>query len=222
MGQRLGTPISGNLANCTGYLGSTLSGLGTGVATALGVNVGTDGAFVVKGGALGTPISGSLANCTGYPSSAFSGQYSFPATQNASANANTLDDYEEGTWTPAMSFGGGTTGITYSTQVGIYLKIGKGVWYHGVLTLTAKGSSTGSAKITGLPFTEATGSNSRPCTTLFENCSSLTGNLLGTIGSGSTAVELRTSTTTGFTDLTEANFTNTTTLRFNGYYNASS
>ena len=45
----------------------SITGLGTGVATALAVNVGTAGAPVVNGGALGTPSSGSLANCTAYP-----------------------------------------------------------------------------------------------------------------------------------------------------------
>lgn len=44
---------------------SNLSGFGTGVATALGINVGTAGAFVVNGGALGTPSSGTLTNATG-------------------------------------------------------------------------------------------------------------------------------------------------------------
>lgn len=44
---------------------STLSGAGTGVLTALGVNVGTAGAFVVNGGALGTPSSGTVTNLTG-------------------------------------------------------------------------------------------------------------------------------------------------------------
>lgn len=42
---------------------------GTGFDTAAAVNVGTDGAFVVKGGALGTPSSGTLTNCTGLPAS---------------------------------------------------------------------------------------------------------------------------------------------------------
>jgi hypothetical protein len=46
---------------------STLSGAGTGVLTALGVNVGTAGSFVVNGGALGTPSSGTLTNATGLP-----------------------------------------------------------------------------------------------------------------------------------------------------------
>lgn len=44
-----------------------ITGLGTGVATALAVNVGLAGAPVVNGGALGTPSSGTLTNCTGYP-----------------------------------------------------------------------------------------------------------------------------------------------------------
>lgn len=62
----LGTPVSGTLTNCTGLpIGSGVSGLGTGIATALGVAVGSAGAPVINGGALGTPSSGTVTNLTG-------------------------------------------------------------------------------------------------------------------------------------------------------------
>ena len=69
------------------------------------------------------------------------------------AAANALDDYEEGTWTMGVSFGGGTTGITYATRGATYTKIGRQVTVNGYMNLSSKGSSTGSASITGLPFT---------------------------------------------------------------------
>jgi len=73
----------------------------------------------------------------------------FPATQSASSNANTLDDYEEGAWTPSI---GGTA--TYSLQQGVYTKIGRIVVLAGVLQVNSLG--TGSVNtISGLPFPAA-------------------------------------------------------------------
>lgn len=78
--------------------------------------------------------------------------YKFPAVQNASTDVNTLDDYEEGTWTPAITSAGGGA-ATYSVQVGRYVKIGKLVRVNGRVTLATKGTlAAGAVTITGLPF----------------------------------------------------------------------
>lgn len=94
---------------------------------------------------------------SGYISS-FGGQITFPATQAASAGANTLDDYEEGTFTPSITFGGAAVGVTYTTQTGNYTKIGNRVLLNLNLRLSNKGSSTGAVQITGFPISITNGS----------------------------------------------------------------
>jgi hypothetical protein len=75
----------------------------------------------------------------------------FPATQSASTDANTLDDYEEGTWTPVIS-GSGTAGTgTYAAQVGTYTKIGNIVTVSAYVSITAH-TGSGNILFTGLPF----------------------------------------------------------------------
>lgn len=85
------------------------------------------------------------------------GQIKFPATQNASSNANTLDDYEEGTWTPTIGSGGGT--ITTSSANGSYVKIGRMVHATVNITITNAGTGTGALTFT-VPFTSNTAGNS--------------------------------------------------------------
>ena len=84
----------------------------------------------------------------------------FPATQSASADANCLDDYEEGTWTPTVA-GSSTAGTyTYSIRAGSYIKIGKTVVASFTLTtITASSAGTGGLTITGFPFTAGGGSS---------------------------------------------------------------
>ena len=75
----------------------------------------------------------------------------FPATQVASSDANTLDDYEEGTFTPVI-IGTSTAGTgTYTTQQGRYTKIGNQVTVHIFLDWSAH-TGTGNLKLAGLPF----------------------------------------------------------------------
>ena len=129
----LGTPASGILTNATGLPISTgISGLGTNVATALGVAVGSSGAFVTNGGALGTPSSGTLTNATGLPlTTGVTGTLgvanggtglatltannvilgngtSTPSFVAPSTNGNVLTS-DGTTWTSAPAGGGGTT-----------------------------------------------------------------------------------------------------------------
>lgn len=229
---------------------SDISGLGTGVAAALAVNVGSAGAAVVNGGALGTPSSGTLTSATGLPLStgvtgtlpianggtgattaggaltslgaqatlvsgtsiktinstsllgsgdisisaspagsttqlqynnagAFGGisgvttdgtritasttigvggatpstsgsGITFPATQSASSDANTLDDYEEGTWSLGSIDHQGTASAF--TKSGSYVKIGRVVYIIGSITPT-NGDFQSYARTSGLPFT---------------------------------------------------------------------
>ena len=63
-----------------------------------------------------------------------------------------LNDYEEGTWNPGLSFNGGTSGMSISTYGGYYIKIGRLVQVGGTIILNARGSSTGSAALTNLPY----------------------------------------------------------------------
>ena len=84
------------------------------------------------------------------PSASGSG-ISFPATQSASSDANTLDDYEEGTWTPTVR-GEGTAGTTtYTLQEGYYTKIGNTVFLYCSVSYSAA-TGTGPLQIQGVPF----------------------------------------------------------------------
>jgi len=91
---------------------------------------------------------------------------SFPATQSASTDANTLDDYEEGTWTPGIADDTGNTtgeGQAYTYQVGRYVKIGQKVWISGSVAISDIGTMAvgNGVQVRGLPFTHATLSNER-------------------------------------------------------------
>jgi hypothetical protein len=115
----LGTPSSGILSSCTGYAVGNLTGTGTGVLTALAVNVGSAGSFVTFNGALGTPSSGNLSNCTGYPVSGLGGLGTGVATALAvnvgSAGAFVVNGGALGT--PSSGTLTNATGLPISTGV---------------------------------------------------------------------------------------------------------
>ena len=74
----------------------------------------------------------------------------FPATQVASSDANTLDDYEEGTWTPTFSPAGGS--VTHSSRQGNYVKVGTMVLANFFIQISSASNTTGGLSITGFPF----------------------------------------------------------------------
>lgn len=68
---------------------------------------------------------------------------------------DTLNQYDEGTWTPTVAFGGSSSGVTYSARTGTFTRIGNRVMCSMFITLSNNGTGTGDFTITGLPFTSA-------------------------------------------------------------------
>lgn len=81
----------------------------------------------------------------------FGGQIKFPASQNASSDANTLDDYEEGTWTPNVVNNGSTS--SWTTKQGSYVKTGGYVtFWFSCDNGTSNGGTGNGALLLTLPF----------------------------------------------------------------------
>ena len=126
------------------------------------------------------------------------------------AAANALDDYEEGTWTMGVSFGGASVGVAYNNNTGAYTKIGRKVTVTGYLGLSNKGSSTGVVTITGLPFAIGTGGQFSSAANGFLNVISYTGipQLVG-LSAASVIEVYQLSVLGSLSALTNANFANT-------------
>jgi hypothetical protein len=158
------------LGNTAVQLGNTITTL-TGVtnlassgALTLGSNGNTTAVTIDTGQRTTFPTTIAVGGAT--PSTSGSG-ISFPATQSASSDANTLDDYEEGTFTPAI-YGTSTAGTgTYSRQTGTYTKIGNRV-YFSIYIIWSAHTGTGDMNINGLPFT-SNSSNFSPCALRLNN-----------------------------------------------------
>ena len=147
---------------------------------------------------------------------------SFPATQSASSDANTLDDYEEGTFTPSITFGGGSTGITYGSRVGLYRKVGSLVVAQVFVTLSNKGSSTGPSNVAGFPFTSTSVSNAYCAATMWASNLTNTGMIYSYIAPSGTVVQLQQLSTAGVNaNLTETNFANNTEIMVTVSYQTS-
>jgi hypothetical protein len=126
--------------------------------------------------------------------------------------------YETGTWTPTVSFSGGSTGIALTSE-GIYTRLGNTVCLRGVITLTDKGSDSGTARIGGLPHSTANTSTSyQTAPVMIFDASSLTSAVTGLFEDNQPNIILYQTSASGGAAVTNANFTNTTSIRFSGTY----
>jgi hypothetical protein len=137
----------------TGYNAMQIQ-LGQGVFNVSAAPAGTAGATASLTQIIGVAADQSVA-LQGATSQSGAG-ITFPATQSASSNANTLDDYEEGSWTPSLRDGGTNRSPSYAHgPTGTYVKIGRFVFVRWGFKLSNKGAGSGSGEIQifGLPFT---------------------------------------------------------------------
>jgi len=141
----------------------------------------------------------------------------FPSIQVPSSDVNTLDDYEEGTWTPTVTFGGGSTGITYTQQQGNFTKIGNRILFDGLIILSSKGSSAGVALIVGLPLSAASICYSGVSCRFTSVLSSISG-LTGYVEHASTQITLQKMVSGTVVALFDTDFTNTTGIVIGGQY----
>ena len=104
------------------------------------------------------------------------------------AATNKLDDYEEGTWTPGVEFGGNAVGITYSSRPGLYTKVGDLVSVSTYILLSSKGTSVGSFKVNGLPFTHSAVSVMFTPVTMYLGAVSYSGSFQGYVQTNDTVI----------------------------------
>jgi len=90
--------------------------------------------------------TGNILSLSGGSTTATGTGIAFPATQSSSTDVNTLDDYEEGTWTPSI---GGTA--TYGTVIGTYTKIGDTVRLYFDISISVIGTGS-TTTMSGIPF----------------------------------------------------------------------
>jgi hypothetical protein len=116
-------------------------------------------------------------------------------------------------WTPGISFGGASVGVTYSNQQGYYQVVGRQVTCYFVITLTSKGTSAGAAKITGLPFLPLSGVGLTGVGSTYNTgMSGVVGAVITSVAGGTQTTNLFMGSATGIVPVADTNCTNTTTI----------
>lgn len=144
-----------------------------------------------------------------------------PTVTSISFGGSALGNYVATTsFTPAVKFGGGSTGLTYTTQSGNYVRIGSIVQFEIIIVLSNKGSSTGTMTITGMPIAAA-GSPTFPLyIAVGVTAPASTTYSIAQIGGGTTTLSLLgiNGATNGSAVYADTNVSNTTQIFINGTY----
>jgi len=143
--------------------------------------------------------------------------------------SNLMSDYETGNWTPDLQINNSSSGITYTSRSGAYVKIGELVFIEGDIQLSNKGSSSGAVKIDNLPFnvddrTSGTSLDGGAGLCAFQSNTSGVHSPIGLIGVGGTDnIDMRVANVNGG-DISQAllgtNITNSFSIRFSLTYRA--
>lgn len=131
--------------------------------------------------------------------------------------------YIAGSWTPIVTFGGASTGITYSVQNGDYTRMGNIVFVSAEMQLTSVGSATGSLVITNLPVIQGSPVDSLNYMAItLQNATIHNNSVIGYVdsgGAGPDAVQVVYETSGSiFTAYTNSDLTNTTQILMSGFY----
>ena len=163
---------------------------------------------------LNTPSFLTTIGVGGTTASASGAGISFPATQSASSDANTLDDYEEGTWTPTL---GGTA--TYGANAGNYVKVGRLVFAVAIINVSAIGTGS-TTLISGLPFTNGATNECNCSIGYLTGSASTFASVYGYVTANGTTIQLSTIPAGGSAsvDTGPAIFKNTTQIRIQAVY----
>ena len=182
--------------------------------TALSFDMSAGGAATLNNGL--TLTDGNLVVASGHGI-----DFSATANSGGSMSSELLDDYEEGSFTPVITFGGASSGITYasSRQHGYYTKVGNLVNYSIHLQMANKGSSTGGLQVTGLPFTAASNDHYIPAAVFIQAMASMSGGFpTFRVHPNNTILDAYQLSSNSYSGLTNSNCTNTSGFLISGKY----
>lgn len=142
-------------------------------------------------------------------------------SSSQAVNTTTQNSFNGGTFTPSLQFGGASVGMTYSKQYGKYYRLDNLLYFVIAIILSNKGSSTGNATLTGLPFASANDGAVYDIPSVMFNVTATSNTYFFcdlSANSSTLSIYEAAAATGGFTQLADTNFSNTSSLYIQGHY----